>query len=54
MNEAVEQGVEAADRFLDGEVVNMLKRASPLPQPPESVSGATLEYRIPIGFDPPR
>lgn len=37
-------------KLLDEEVVNMIKRASPLPAPPESVAGATLEYRVPVGF----
>lgn len=37
-------------KLLDEEVVNMIKRASPLPAPPESVPGATLEYRVPVGF----
>jgi protein TonB len=38
-------------KILDEEVVNMIKRASPLPAPPESLAGETLEYRVPVGFD---
>jgi len=38
-------------KILDEEVMNMIKRASPLPAPPESVAGDTLEYRVPVGFD---
>ena len=38
-------------KILDEEVVNMIQRASPLPAPPESVTGDTLEYRVPVGFD---
>jgi protein TonB len=38
-------------KILDEEVVNMIQRASPLPAPPESATGDTLEYRVPVGFD---
>ncbi len=38
-------------KLLDEEVANMIRRASPLPAPPESVQGAALEFRVPVGFD---
>jgi protein TonB len=38
-------------KLLDEEVINMVKRASPMPAPPESITGETLEYRIPVVFD---
>lgn len=35
---------------LDAEAIAMLKRASPLPQPPDEVGGETVELVIPIEF----
>ena len=35
---------------LDAEAVAMLKRASPLPEPPDEVGGETVELVIPVEF----
>jgi protein TonB len=35
---------------LDGEAVDLLHRASPLPKPPPELSGDTIERNIPIEF----
>jgi protein TonB len=35
---------------LDAEAIAMLKRASPLPQPPDDVGGETVELVIPVEF----
>ena len=37
-------------RPLDEEALAMLKRASPLPAPPEQISRPTLELTLPIQF----
>ena len=36
--------------LLDGEAMELFKRASPLPLPPPAVQGEILEYRMPIQF----
>jgi protein TonB len=37
-------------KLLDDEALQLLKRASPLPRPPVSLAGETLEFNIPIRF----
>ena len=37
-------------RALDREVMAMVKRAEPLPKPPEDLRGDRLTYRIPVDF----
>ncbi|MDE1566852.1 energy transducer TonB [Aquabacter sp. P-9] len=36
---------------LDGEVLDMIRRASPLPAPPPEVPGGTITFTVPVNFD---
>lgn len=36
--------------ILDKETLELIKRAQPLPKPPESVTGETLEFVVPVEF----
>lgn len=36
---------------LDGEVLDMIRRASPLPAPPPEVPGGVITFTVPVNFD---
>jgi protein TonB len=35
---------------LDGEAMDLVRRASPLPKPPPEVQGDTIDFAVPIDF----
>ncbi|MBN9083062.1 MAG: hypothetical protein BGP04_02560 [Rhizobiales bacterium 62-17] len=41
----------SGDAALDGEAVAMMRRASPVPQPPDNVGGRTISLAVPIRFN---
>lgn len=41
----------SGDAALDGEAVAMMRRASPVPQPPENMGGRTISLAVPIRFN---
>ncbi|MDH7794980.1 MULTISPECIES: TonB family protein [unclassified Beijerinckia] len=41
----------SGDPALDGEAVAMMRRASPVPQPPENMGGRTISLAVPIRFN---
>lgn len=41
----------SGDTALDGEAVAMMRRASPVPQPPDGVGGRTISLAVPVRFN---